>query len=59
MVVDTLSRKPYLCSLTNISTDWKFSIIVEYVKNTFGIDILDGKLQDNRYKVVYELILYN
>ena len=58
VVVDALSRKPTLCSLTYISTDWKVSIILEYAKDSFATKILDRLVDDNRYKVVDELIYY-
>ena len=57
-VDDALSRKPTLCSLTSISTDWKVSIISEYAKDSFATKILDKLVDDNRYKVVDELIYY-
>lgn len=44
--------------MTDIFVDWKVSVIVEYDQNTFAIDILDGKLQDDRYKMVEGLVLY-
>ena len=58
VVVDALSRKPTLCSLTSISTDRKVSIILEYAKDSFATKILDKLVDDNRYKVVDELIYY-
>ena len=58
VVVDALSKKPTLCSLTSISTDWKVSIISVYAKDSFSIKILDKLVDDNRYKVVDELIYY-
>ena len=58
MVADALSRKPTLCSLTSISTDWKVSIISKYGKDSFATKILDKLVDDNRYQVVDELIYY-
>jgi len=58
VVVDALSRRAYLCSMIGIFVDFRASILVEYAKEAFAIDILEGKLQDDRYKVVEELILY-
>ena len=58
VVADALSRKPTLCSLTSISVDWKVSIISEYAKDSFATKILDKLVDDNRYKVVDELIYY-
>lgn len=58
MVADALSRKPYFCSMSTISADWKVAIIAEYAKDSFATDILDGRLLDDRYKVTEDLILY-
>ena len=58
VVADALSRKPNLCSLTSISVDLKVSIILEYAKDSFATKILDKLVDDNRYKVVDELIYY-
>jgi hypothetical protein len=58
VVDDALSRKPTLCSLTSISVGWKVSIISEYAKDSFATKILDKLVDDNKYKVVDELIYY-
>ena len=58
VVVDALSRKPTLCSLTSISANWKVFIILEYAKDSFATRILDKLVDGNRYKVVDELIYY-
>ena len=58
VVVDAISRKPTLCSLTSIFANWKVSIILEYAKDSFSIKILDKLVDDNRYKVVGGLIYY-
>ena len=47
VVVDALSRKPTLCSLTSIFADWKVSIISEYAKDSFATKILDKLVDDN------------
>ena len=58
VVVDALSRKPTLCSLTSISTDWNVFTISEYAKDSFSTKILDKLVDDNMYKFVDELIYY-
>jgi len=58
VVVDALSRKPTLCSLTSISADWKVSIILEYAKDSFATNIFDKLVDHNRYKVVDEFLYY-
>jgi len=45
-------------SLMNISVDWKSHLFVEYSKDKFACEMLDGKIQDARYKVVDDIIYY-
>ena len=58
MVVDSLSRKPATFSMTKISTDWRSILLVEYSKNTFACELMDGIIQDDRYKVMNDIIYY-
>ena len=48
VVADTLSRKPATLSLLEISADWKAHLLVEYSKNRFACEILDGQVQGDR-----------
>jgi hypothetical protein len=57
-VVDALSRRPEMCSLTEISADWKSHLVVEYSKNKFACEVMDHNTQDDRYKVVDDIIYY-
>jgi hypothetical protein len=57
-VVDALSRKPEICSLAEISADWKSHLLVEYSKNKFACEVMDHNVQDDRYKVVDDIIYY-
>jgi hypothetical protein len=41
-----------------VSTDWKSHLLVEYSKNKFTCEVLDGKVQDDRYKVIDDVIFY-
>lgn len=59
IVVDVLSRKPTLCTLSTIVVEWKISIISEYVKDSFTFEILDGKVDDGRCTINDGLIYYN
>ena len=52
VVADALSRRPATLSLLEISTDWKAHLLVEYSKNRFTCEILDGQVQDDRYRVI-------
>jgi hypothetical protein len=73
IVVDALSRKPAACSLTKISVDWKSPaacslieisvdwkshLLVEYSKNKFACELMEGHIHDDRYKVVDDIIFY-
>jgi hypothetical protein len=58
IVADTLSRRPTACSLMEISTDWKYHLLVEYSKNKFTCEILDGQEQNDRYRVIDDVIFY-
>jgi hypothetical protein len=42
IVADALLRRPVTCSLMEISTDWKSHLLVEYSKNKFACDMMDG-----------------
>jgi hypothetical protein len=58
VVVDALSRRPELCLLSEISTDWKSELLVEYSKSKFAFEVMDNRVQDDRYKVVDDIIYY-
>jgi hypothetical protein len=58
VVVDALSRRPTAFSMTKISTDWKSILLVEYSKNTFSCELMEDLIQDDRYRVVDEIIYY-
>ena len=44
VVVDALSRKPAVLSLMSLDTDWKAQLLVEYSKDRFACEILDGQI---------------
>jgi hypothetical protein len=58
IVVDSLSRRPAIFSMTQISTDWKSILLVEYSKNKFSCELMKGSIQDDRYRVFYYIIYY-
>ena len=58
VVADALSRRPATLSLLEISVDWKAHLLVEYSKNRFACEILDGQVQDDRYRVIDDVIYY-
>jgi hypothetical protein len=57
-VVDALSRRLEMCSLTKISADWKSHLLVEYSKKKFACEVMDHSTQDDKYKVVDDIIYY-
>jgi uracil DNA glycosylase len=57
-VVDELSRRLAACSLMEILADWKSHLLVEYSKNNFSCEVMDGKIQDDRYRVIDDVIFY-
>lgn len=57
-MVDALSRRPHLCSISEILAAWMEIIQVKYAKNALANSILDGSLQDDKYKVRDGLIFY-
>jgi hypothetical protein len=58
IVANALSRRPAACSLTEVSVDWKFHFLVEYSKNKLACEVLDGQVQDDRYRVIDNVIFY-
>jgi hypothetical protein len=58
IVVDALSRRPATCSLMEISIDWKSHLLVEYSKNRFACGVMDGQIQDDKYRVIDDVIFY-
>jgi hypothetical protein len=55
---DALSGRTATCSLMDISADWKSHLLVEYSKNKFACEVMDGQIQDDRYRVIYDVIFY-
>jgi hypothetical protein len=52
---------PYLgypLSLMEVSAEWQALLLVEYSKNKFSCEILDGQVFDDRYKVIGDIIYY-
>ena len=41
-----------------ISTDWRALLLVEYSKNNFACELLDGQVQDDRYRIIDDIIYY-
>ena len=56
VVADALSHRPATSYLMSLDTDWRARILVEYSKDRFACEVLDGQVVDDRYKVVDEII---
>jgi hypothetical protein len=57
-MADALSRRPSIFSMSGMSVDWKEHLIVEYAKDEFACQLLDGKIQDDNFRVINDLIYY-
>lgn len=58
VVEDALSSRPATLSLMILDADWRARILVEYSKDRFACEVLDGQVVDDRYKVVDDIIYY-
>ena len=52
VVVDALSRRPSVYSMTDVSVDWKAHLLAEYSKNTFSCEVMDGKVRDDNFRIM-------
>ena len=58
MVADALSRRPTTLPLKSLDTDWRAQLLVEYSKDIFACEVLDGQVENNKYRVANEIIYY-
>ena len=58
IVVDALSRRPASLSLMSISIDSRSLLLVEYSKNKFACELMDGQIQDVRFRIIDDIIYY-
>ena len=58
IAADALSRQAASLSLMSISTDWRSLLLVEHSKNKFACELLDGQIQDDKYRVMDDIIYY-
>jgi hypothetical protein len=49
---------PSTYALLEISVEWKSHMLVEYSKNKFACEIMDGKILDGRFHILDDLIYY-
>jgi hypothetical protein len=58
VVVDALSRRPSIFSMSGVSVDWKDHLVLEYAKDQFACQLLDGQVQDDNFRIINDLIYY-
>jgi hypothetical protein len=58
VVEDTLSRRPSVYSMTDISVDWKAQLLVGYSKNKFACEVMDGQVIDDNFRIMDDSIYY-
>jgi hypothetical protein len=58
VVADALSRRPSIFSMTGVSVDWKDHLVMDYAKDQFTCQLLDGQVQDDNFRVINDLIYY-
>jgi hypothetical protein len=44
--------------MTDISVDWKAHLLVEYSKNRFACELMDGQVQDDNFRIVDDIIYH-
>ena len=58
VVADALSRRPTSLSLMSIYIDWRSLLLVEYSKNIFSCELMNGQIQDDMYRIIDDIIYY-
>jgi hypothetical protein len=58
VVAYAFSKRPSSYSMTEISIDWKSHLLVEYSNNKFSCDLMNGKIQDDRNRIIDDIIYY-
>jgi len=58
VVADALSRRPSVYAMTYISVDRKAHLLVEYSKNRFACELMDGQVQNDSFRIIDDIIYY-
>jgi hypothetical protein len=58
VVADALSKRPSVYSMAYISVDWKAHLLVEYSKNQFACELMDGQVQDDNFRIMDDILYY-
>jgi hypothetical protein len=58
VVANALSKRPFIYSMTGVTVDWKDHLVMEYAKDQFACQLLDGQVQDDNFRIINDLIYY-
>ena len=58
MVAYALSQRPSVYAMIDISMDWKAHLLLEYSKNKFACEVMDGQVQDDNFRIMDYIINY-
>jgi hypothetical protein len=58
VVSDALSRRPSIFAMKGVSVDWKDHLVMEYAKDHFAYQLLDGQVHDDNFRIINDLIYY-
>lgn len=56
LIIDVASKNMTVNSLPHSLDNWWAYLLVEYSKNTFACQLMDGFIHDERYKVIDDII---
>jgi hypothetical protein len=56
VVADAFSKRPSVYAMLDISVHWKAHLLVQYSKNRFTCELMDGKVQDDKFRIMDEII---
>jgi hypothetical protein len=58
VVANALSRRTSIYAMTYVSVDWKDRLVMEYARNQFACQVMDGKVWDVNFRIIDGLIYY-
>jgi hypothetical protein len=58
VVADALFRRPSIYAIENVYVDWKDHLVMEYAKDRFTCQLMDGQVQDDNFSIIDDLIYY-
>ena len=58
MATNASLKMPAISTLSQVSKNWRAHFLLEYSRNTFACQLMDKQFQDDRYKVVEDVIYY-